>query len=125
MKQQIMNIVTLALATLIIVFTFGNTQAEGFYGKINVDAVNAGNLQIKGVTWCKKYFDVCVINEKWTGPILNSRDIISPSQFVIIQTGISDPQIVGEDDLGDGKYRIIFVYDQNKKHEPWIPEYNR
>lgn len=120
-----MNAVTLAFLTLVIIFStsLANAADNDHFGKTNVNAINTGNLQLKGVTWCKKYFDTCVWSESWTGPILNKRETVDASQFVIMQTGITNPEIVDFDDVGGGRYRIIFVYDQQREHNQWIPEF--
>lgn len=119
-----MNVVTIAIFTIVVLFMTGVSQAaDSFYGKPNVNAINTGNLQLKGVTWCKKYFDSCVLEENWIGPVLQSRETVDAKQFVTMQMGITNPNIVDFDDVGGGKYRIIFVYDQKSGHDFWIPEY--
>lgn len=92
------------------------------YGHVNVASINTGNLQLKGVTWCKKYFDQCVFREKWNGPFMASRETVSAEQFVTMQTSIDNPEIVSMDIDGD-MYKITFIYDQEKVHNLWVPEY--
>jgi hypothetical protein len=89
-------------------------------GDFNVEGINSGSLQFQGVTWCKKYFDYCVWTEKWIGPILQDRQVVSPEQFVTIQTGITNPEVNEFEEDGNGLYRIRFTYDQRQPHERWV-----
>jgi hypothetical protein len=89
------------------------------FGKLNIEAINTGSLQIQGVTWCRKYFDQCIFSEKWIGPILRDRQLVSPEVFVTIQTGITNPEINEFVQDHNELYRITFTYDQNKIHERW------
>jgi len=125
MKQDILWAIIVVIFTIVVFMTISNnSRAEDVhFGKVNVDAINTGNLQLKGITWCKKYFDRCVLKETWTGPIMNSRETVDAEQYVIMQMGITNPEIVEFADVGGGRYRIIFVYDQNMQHTPWIPQY--
>ena len=97
--------------------------AEEHYGGVNIAALNTGNIQFKGVMWCKKYFDVCVLEEKWTLGVLQGRTTVTADQFVTMQMGITAPTILEKDSVGQGRYRITFVYDQNQVHELWTPMY--
>lgn len=119
-----MNTITLVILTLVVFMGAGMSQAaDHVYGQVNVGAINTGNLQLKGVVWCKKYFEKCVLSETWSGSTMKERQTVTPNQFVTMQTGITLPQIIDFDDVGGGRYRIIFVYDQTEKHEVWVPKY--
>lgn len=104
---------------------FGFAQGPDYsikYGHINVSGINNGNLQLHGVTWCKKYFDMCLFREEWNGPFMSSRETVSPTQFVTMQTSVTNPEIVSI--VQDGEmYRITFIYDQQREHDLWIPQY--
>lgn len=126
-ERMLMNIVTVVVLTIVIVFANGiaNGQTRGHYGKVNTSAINTGNLQLKGVLWCKKYFDTCVVRESWMGPTLQSRDTATVSQYVTMMTGITNPDIreVKVMRVNGGNLRITFVYDHRRLHENWVPEF--
>lgn len=124
MMKQVMNIVSLVVLTIVVVMSGVSHGAEtDHFGKVNVAALNTGNLQLKGVTWCKKYFDVCVVTETWMGPTLQDRQTATVKQYVTMQTGVMNPDIKEVDIESGDKLRITFVYDQNTEHSHWIPEY--
>lgn len=125
MKRDIANIVTLVILTLVISLSAAISHAadETSYGDVNISAINSGNLQFKGVTWCKKHFDKCIITETFSGGNLKERELATTDQFVVMQTGITNPVIISSDVVSGGRYRILFVYDQLQEHLPWIPEY--
>lgn len=125
MRQKVIQIITLLFFTVVVFMTVcGNGHADQqFYGQMNITGLNAGSLQLKGVTWCKEYFEKCVIRENFMAGTLQSRELVDPDQFVVMQTGIENPQIVSVESDTGGRHRIIFVYDQKRVHKLWVPEY--
>ena len=105
------------------VLSYGFSMANDNYGNINTDMINNGKLQLTGTIFCKKYFYKCLLSGS-TGVLSEDRVIVNVPQYVIMQTGITNPEIVSVD-VVRGENKIVFIYDQNREHSLWVPEYEK